>query len=60
VKEKLIAMVAERANITPEAANRAVDTVLGYLRENPDAVKELVGKAAGSGLLGSLGARFRR
>lgn len=43
MKEQLIAMVAERAGIDPAKAGQAVDAVLGFLKENPDQLKGLVG-----------------
>jgi hypothetical protein len=41
MKDELIAAVAEKAGIAPAQAETAVDAVLGYLKEHPDALKEL-------------------
>lgn len=43
MNEKIIALVCERTGLSPDVATRAVDTVLNFLKENPDQIKELVG-----------------
>lgn len=60
MKEKLIQLVCERAGISEEAATKAVDTVFGYLKENPEQLQELVGGLPSSGALSGLTKRFRR
>jgi hypothetical protein len=49
--EKLIEMVAEKTGLPADKAQAAVEAVLGYLKENPDQVKGLVG-LEGDDLLG--------
>ena len=44
MKEKLIELVCERAGISPQQADKAIDAVTGYLKENPDKIQELVGQ----------------
>lgn len=60
MKEKLIALVVERAGLSEDAANKAVDTVLGFLKENPDQVTALLGNVTKSGPLSGLGKMFGR
>ncbi len=60
MKEKLIELVCERAGISEEAATKAVDTILGYLKDNPEKLQELVGGMSSSNALSGLAKRFRR
>jgi hypothetical protein len=50
MKEKIIEAVAEKAGIDAEKAAAAVDAVLEALKEDPAALKELVGGDAGGGI----------
>jgi hypothetical protein len=55
MKDKLIEMVAEKTGLDAEKAESAVDTVLGFLKENPAAVKELVGAEHGADIRERIG-----
>jgi len=55
MKDRLIAQVAEKAGLDPERAESAVDAVLAFLKEEPTAVKELVGGDHGVDLRERLG-----
>lgn len=43
IQEQLARMIAERAGIDPETATKAADAVIGFLKENPERVTELLG-----------------
>ena len=66
--EDLIHRVSERAGIDPEQARKAVETVMGYLKEHgPDMLSKLQGMFSsgegGGGLgdvMGKLGGLFGR
>lgn len=61
--DKIIEIVAERAGISPEVAEKAVDAVLGFLKENPEQITALLGNFAGDDLgeiAGKLGKLFGR
>ncbi len=61
--DKIIEIVAERAGISPEVAEKAVDAVLGFLKENPEQITALLGNFAGGDLgeiAGKLGKLFGR
>lgn len=49
MKEKLVELVTEKAGIDAGQAEAAVDAVLGFLKENPADMKELLSADPGSG-----------
>lgn len=60
MKDKLIAMVAQRANLSEDVAEKAVDAVLDFFKENPGKVTELLGNVTESGPASGLGKLFGR
>lgn len=61
--DKIIEIVAERAGISPEIAAKAVDAVVGFLKENPEQITALLGNVGGGDLgevAGKLGKLFGR
>lgn len=60
--DQIVSMVASRAGIPADQAEKAVEAVLGYLREHPDQIKGLVGvdMASASGMMGRIGKMFGR
>lgn len=57
--DKLIELVAERAGISPEIAGKAVEAVLGFLKENPEQVAGLLGNF-GAGDLGEVATKLSK
>ncbi|MFN0093217.1 MAG: DUF2267 domain-containing protein [Dehalococcoidia bacterium] len=51
MKEKLIELVVEKAGIPAAAASAAVDTVFGFLKENPDEIRGLLGGDDDGGIM---------
>lgn len=43
IQDQLAKMIAERAGIDPATAAKAADAVVGFLKENPEKVTELLG-----------------
>ena len=43
IQDQLTKMIAERAGIDPATAAKAADAVVGFLKENPEKVTELLG-----------------
>lgn len=43
MKDQLVRLLMERANLDEEKANKAVDTVMEFLKENPDKLSGLLG-----------------
>jgi hypothetical protein len=60
MNEKIIALVCERTGLSPDVATKAVDTVIGFLKENPDQIKELVGHIDAAEALSSVTKLFGR
>ncbi len=60
MKEKLIELVCERAGISEDAATKAVDTIFGYLKDNPEKLQELVAGMSSSDALSRLPKLFGR
>lgn len=60
--DQIVSMVASKAGIPADQAEKAVEAVLGFLREHPDQIKGLVGVDMGSagGMMGKLGKMFGR
>jgi hypothetical protein len=60
--DQIVSMVASKVGIPADQAQKAVEAVLGYLRENPDQIKSLVGVDMGSagGMMGRVGKMFGR
>jgi nucleoid DNA-binding protein len=58
MKEELIAQVAARTGLDPATAEKAVDAVLDYLRENPGKASELLGQH--SGAMSKITSMFKR
>lgn len=59
MREQLIALLGQRVGLDEEKSAQAVDTVLGFLKEHPDKLQDLLGEHAG-GVGKSLGKLFGR
>ncbi len=61
MKEKILAEVQSRVGIPADQAEKVVDTVLDYLKKNPDQVSGLLGTKGGAGGIGGrLSGMFKR
>lgn len=60
MKDKLIELASQRAGIAPEQAEKAVDAVLDYLKNNPDKIKGLLGTNGMGGIGAKLTGMFKR
>jgi len=61
--EQVVAMVASKVGLPTDQAQKAVEAVLGYLKDNPDQIKSLVGVdlgSAGGGMMSKIGKMFGR
>jgi nucleoid DNA-binding protein len=61
MKEQLVALLVSKVGLDEEKANQAVDTVLGYVQENPAQITEYLSKFGAGGIaekLGGLGGMF--
>lgn len=58
--DQLIDLVVERTGISREQAEKAVETVTGFLKDRPDVVAGLLGGAAGGDIGKKLGGLFGR
>ena len=61
--DRIVEIVADRAGISPEIAEKAVNAVLGFLKENPEQVTALLSNVTGGDLgevAGKLGKLFGR
>lgn len=54
IKGEIIARVTERAGIDADTAGKAVDSVIDFLKENPEKVASLVGNIELPGALKGL------
>ncbi|MCC7366730.1 MAG: hypothetical protein IT303_20395 [Dehalococcoidia bacterium] len=54
MKDKLIAAVVERTGLDPAMADKAVDAVMDFLKDDPKRVTALLGQA-GIGDIGDVG-----
>lgn len=58
MKEQLVSLLVSKVGLDQEKAEQAIDTVLNYIKENPDQASSLLGKLPGGlgeklgGLLG--------
>ncbi len=59
MREQLIAQLKEKAGLDEAKAGQVVDTVVGFLKENPDRIKELLGAEPVHAAAGGLGRLFR-
>ena len=53
IQDQLTKMIADRAGIDPATAAKAADAVVGFLKENPEKVSELLGDDSPIGDAGS-------
>ena len=60
MKEKLIAAVVERTGIDPVTADKAVDAVIDFLKDDPERITKLLGQAGLEDIGGSIGKLFGR
>jgi hypothetical protein len=62
VKDQLVSMVAQKVGISAEQADQAVDTVLGYIKDNPEQLQGMLNldDSMMAGLKDKLGGMFKR
>jgi hypothetical protein len=54
MKEQLVQLLKERVGLDDAKANQAIDTVMGFVKENPERLQELLGNEQLSEMLGKL------
>lgn len=54
MKEQLVKLLMERVNLDEEKATKAVDTVLGFVKDNPEQLQGLLGSEQAQEMLGKL------
>jgi hypothetical protein len=47
MKEQLVSLLVSKVGLDQEKAEQAIDTVLNYIKENPDQAASLLGKLPG-------------
>jgi hypothetical protein len=57
VKEQLVSLLQSKVGLDPEKANQAVDTVLDFIKNNPQQLTEYLGKLPG-GIGDKIGGMF--
>jgi hypothetical protein len=57
VKEQLVSLLISKVGLDQEKAEQAVDTILGYVKDNPEQLSSYLGKLPG-GLGDKLGGMF--
>lgn len=60
MKEQLVKLLMEKANLDEEKANKAVDTIMGFLKENPDKLSGMLGEGGIGEAAGKIGKLFGR
>lgn len=58
MKEQIVELLSSKVGLDAETANKAVDTVLDFLKENPEQVTSLLGKVGLEGLGDTIGGLF--
>jgi hypothetical protein len=61
MKEQLVSLLISKVGLDEEKANQAVDTVLNFVKDNPEQITEYLGKAGLGGVaekLSGLGGMF--
>jgi hypothetical protein len=61
MKEQLVSLLISKVGLDEEKANQAVDTVLNFVKDNPEQITEYLGKAGLGNVaekLGGLGGMF--
>jgi hypothetical protein len=57
VKEQLVSLLISKVGLDQQKAEQAVDTVLGYVKDNPEQLSSYLGKLPG-GLGDKIGGMF--
>ena len=58
MKEQLVSLLTAKVGLDEEKANQAVDTVLDYIKSNPQQITEYLGKVGLGGVADKLGGFF--
>jgi len=58
--DQLINLLVERTGISREQAEKAIETITGFLKERPDMAASILGGAAGGDIGKKLGGLFGR
>ena len=58
MKEQLISLLTSKVGLDAEKANQAVDTILEYIKSNPQQITEYMGKLGIDGAAEKLGGFF--
>lgn len=54
MKDQLVKLLMERVGLDEEKANKAVDTVLGFVKDNPEQLQGLLGSEQAQEVLSKL------
>ena len=60
MKDQLIAIIIDKTGIDQAKAEQAVDGIMGFLKENPEKITELLGDHAPQAVAKSIGKLFGR
>ncbi|MEW6130348.1 MAG: hypothetical protein AB1757_25155 [Acidobacteriota bacterium] len=55
MKEQLVALLTAKVGLDEEKANQAVDTILEYIKSNPEQITEYLGKFGMGGVADKIG-----
>jgi hypothetical protein len=58
MKEQLVSLLTSKVGLDEEKANQAIDTVLDYIKNNPQQIQEYLAKVGAGGLADKLGGLF--
>ena len=59
MKEQLVSLLTSKVGLDEEKANKAVDTVLEYIKSNPQQITEYLSKAGAGGMADKVGGFFK-
>ena len=60
MKEQLVALLGEKTGLDPDKASQVVDTVLNFIKENPEKLAEYLGGGDLGEITGRIGKLFGR
>ena len=59
MKEQLVSLLTSKVGLDAEKANKAVDTVLEYIKSNPQQITEYLSKVGAGGIADKVGGFFK-
>lgn len=60
IQEQLVALLGEKTGLEPDKANQVIATVIGFLKDNPEKLTELMGGGDFEDVAGKIGKLFGR